>query len=106
MPYQLHETLGLSYTTPGQLNRLIDSLPSRGKFKRDLVEIGGERLEVFHRDILECIQELFGKPELAPVMKFAPEKHFADEDKTVRIYSDLYTGRWWWATQVCLLHEH
>jgi hypothetical protein len=33
-------------------------------------------------------------------MKFAPERHYADEDQTLRIYCDIHTGRWWWATQV------
>ena len=97
---QLCEALSLSYKTPGQLNRVIDSLPGQGKFKRDEVVIAGEAFDIFHRDILECIQELFGKPELAAVMKFAPERHYADKDETVRIYSDLHTGRWWWGTQV------
>ena len=98
---QLCEALGLSYKTPGQLNQLIDGLPGQGKFKRTEVVIAGEAFDVFHRDILECIRELFGKPELADVMKFAPERHYADEDETIRIYSDLHTGRWWWGTQVC-----
>ena len=99
-PCQLHEALGLSYKTPGQLNRLIDSLPSKGKFKQDEVVIAGEAFDVFYRDILECIRELFGKPELASTMKFAPERHYADDDETLRIYSNLHTGRWWWSTQV------
>jgi len=79
---------------------LIDDLPTQGQFIQDEVVIAGEAFDVFYRDITECIQELFGKPELASVMKFAPERHYADEDKTIRIYSDLHTGQWWWGTQV------
>ena len=62
--------------------------------------IGGEAFDVYYRDIIACIRDLFGKPEFASSMKFSPERHYADEDETIRIYSDLHTGRWWWATQV------
>jgi hypothetical protein len=86
--------------TPCQLNRLIDTLPSKGKFKQAEVVIGNEAFDVFYRDIIGCIRELFGKPELASTMKFAPERHYTDEDETLRVYSDLHTGRWWWKTQV------
>ncbi|KAF7373988.1 hypothetical protein MSAN_00611700 [Mycena sanguinolenta] len=37
---------------------------------------------------------------LIDVLVFAPERHYADADKTVRLYHDLHTGKWWWATQV------
>jgi hypothetical protein len=79
---------------------LIDSLPGQGKFKREEVVIAGEAFDVYYRDVLACIKDLFGKPEFASCMKFAPERHYADEDQTIRIYSDLHTRRWWWATQV------
>ncbi|KAJ3560355.1 hypothetical protein NP233_g10889 [Leucocoprinus birnbaumii] len=29
-----------------------------------------------------------------------PERHYADEDKTVWMYHDMHTGKWWWNTQV------
>lgn len=100
IPLQVHEMLGLSYETPRQLNRTIDSLPGQGEFKREEVVMAGEAFDVYYRDILTCIEDLFGKPEFASSMKFAPERHYADEDQTVRIYCDIHTGRWWWATQV------
>jgi len=62
--------------------------------------MAGEAFDVYYRDILACIEDLFGKPEFASSMKFAPERHYADEDQTLRIYCDIHTGRWWWATQV------
>jgi hypothetical protein len=33
---------------------------------------------------------------------FKPERHYADADKTVRLFHDMHTGRWWWGTQVCV----
>ncbi|KAI0667134.1 hypothetical protein C8Q78DRAFT_1070858 [Trametes maxima] len=27
------------------------------------------------------------------------ERHYADADKTIRLYHDLHTGKWWWSVQ-------
>lgn len=80
---QVRESLGLSYKNPGQLNRIIDSLPGQGKFKREEVVMAGEAFDVYYGDILACIKDLFGKPEFASSMKFTPERHYADEDQTL-----------------------
>ena len=29
-----------------------------------------------------------------------PERHYADADQTIRVYSEMNTGKWWWCTQV------
>ncbi|KAJ7739261.1 hypothetical protein DFH07DRAFT_965821 [Mycena maculata] len=94
------ERLGLSYKNSRELNNIIDtSLPGRPKFKRKEIIVGGEAYDVYFRDILECVKALFGDPELAAHLKVAPERHYADEDQTVRLYHDMHTGKWWWATQ-------
>ena len=62
--------------------------------------IGSESCEVFYRDIVECIRSLFGDPNFTPYLHFAPEKHYTDDTKDTRMYHDMYTGKWWWATQV------
>lgn len=56
--------------------------------------------DVYFRDVLQCIKSLYGDPEFAPYLIFAPEKHYLDEEGGTRLYHDLHTGRWWWATQV------
>ena len=48
---------------------------------------------------MECIKTLFGDPELAEHLILTPERHYVDEDQTIRHYCDLYTGKWWWSTQ-------
>ncbi|KAJ3007471.1 hypothetical protein NUW54_g3539 [Trametes sanguinea] len=96
----LSEKLGLSYRSSQELNALVDQLPSsRPRFVRQEVEIGGETFEMFLRDILECIRALFGDPDFAGILVFRPERHYADEDHQVRVYFDVHTGEWWWATQ-------
>ena len=60
----------------------------------------GETFDVYTRDVMECIAALIGDPEHVRYLCFAPERHYADADHTVRLYHDLHTGKWWWATQV------
>ncbi|KZT19695.1 hypothetical protein NEOLEDRAFT_1077336 [Neolentinus lepideus HHB14362 ss-1] len=95
----LREALGLSFKTADELNKKIDSLPSRPRFKRDEVIIANEAFEVYYRDVIECIKAIYGDPEFAKHLVFAPECHYADRDKTIRMYYDMYTGKWWWNTQ-------
>lgn len=62
--------------------------------------VGSEVCEVFYRDVIDCIKSLFGDPNFTPFLRFAPEKHYTDDTKGIRMYHDMHTGRWWWATQV------
>ncbi|KAF9528325.1 hypothetical protein CPB83DRAFT_735438, partial [Crepidotus variabilis] len=94
------EALGLSFKNTNELNKIIDdSLPGRPLFERHELLIGGEVCEVFLRDIIECIKALYSDPNFAPYLQFVPEMHFTDEDKGTRLYYDMNTGKWWWATQ-------
>lgn len=98
---KLAAALNLSYDTSNQLNRIIDEgIPGRPRFTRREIVVAGEAYDVYFRDILECIRALFGDPEFAPCLVFAPERHYADEDETVRLFHDMHTGKWWWGTQV------
>ncbi|KAG1786942.1 uncharacterized protein HD556DRAFT_1313146 [Suillus plorans] len=93
------ERLCLSYKNARELNRIIDTqLPGRPKFRREQVVIAGEAFDIFYRDIIECIKDLFGNPDFADFLVFAPEHHYTDADETVRLFSDMHTGKWWWNT--------
>lgn len=96
----MHETLGLSYRNSKELNKIIDDLPGRPKFKREEIQIAGETFDIYHRDVLECVRALFGDPEFSPHLVVRPERHYVDEDKTIRTFSDMHTAKWWWSTQV------
>ncbi|KAJ6616602.1 hypothetical protein B0H10DRAFT_1799063 [Mycena sp. CBHHK59/15] len=94
------ERLGLSYKNTRELNQIIDEkLPGRPKFQRREIVVGGEAYDVYFRNILECVKALYGDPEFSAHLKFAPEHHYADKDETIRLYHDMHTGKWWWATQ-------
>ncbi|KAJ7577335.1 hypothetical protein C8J56DRAFT_1007166 [Mycena floridula] len=93
--------LQLSFKNSVELNKIIDSqLPtSRPRFQRQEIIIQGEVLELYYRDVLECIKSLFSNPEFAPYTKYTPEVHFKDIGKKVRLYHDMHTAKWWWETQ-------
>ncbi|RPD62619.1 hypothetical protein L226DRAFT_458001 [Lentinus tigrinus ALCF2SS1-7] len=105
---EVAERLALSYKTAKDLNNLIDKkLPNgRPKFQRQEIVVSGEAFEVFFRDILECIEALFGDPEFTPILQLVPERHYADGNRTIRVYFDMNTGKWWWATQKELEKEN
>ncbi|KAG2060507.1 hypothetical protein BDR06DRAFT_979334 [Suillus hirtellus] len=101
------EWLGLSYRNSRKLNHIINSkIPAHQPcFRCQEILVASEAFNVYFRDILQCIKALFRDPELAPHLVFAPKQHYSDEDKTQRIYHDMYTGNWWWHTQKCLENE-
>ncbi|KAJ6461769.1 hypothetical protein C8R45DRAFT_841981 [Mycena sanguinolenta] len=96
----VREALGLSYGSSVQLNKIIDDkLPGRPKFERSEVVVGGEAFDLYSRNILDCVRALFGDTDFAPYLFVVPERHYADKDKTVRLYHNMHTAKWWWSTQ-------
>ena len=49
---------------------------------------------------MECVEELLGNPALQGVMVYMPEHVYADAKGENRIYDEMWTGDWWWETQV------
>ena len=96
------DRLRLSYKTMQELNHIIDTkLPnSRPRFQRAAVKVQDESFDVYYRDIIQCIQALYGHAEFAQHLIFAPERHYTDPDKTSRLYHEMHTANWWWATQL------
>ncbi|KAI0822881.1 hypothetical protein BC628DRAFT_1421293 [Trametes gibbosa] len=97
----LVETLGLSYKNTNELNTIIDDKlrHRRPLFSRFEAEVMGEKCDMYARPILECIAALLHDPEHSQYLCFAPKRHYANSDKTVRLYHDLHTGEWWWKIQ-------
>ncbi|KAJ7125731.1 hypothetical protein C8R46DRAFT_1250545 [Mycena filopes] len=100
-------SLDLSYGTSVQLNKIIDEkLPGRPKFTRSEVVVNGEVFPLYSRDILECVRALWGDTDFAPYLFVVPEKHYIDKGKTVRMYHNMHTGKWWWSTQDAVEKDH
>ncbi|KAI0056689.1 hypothetical protein BV25DRAFT_1813639 [Artomyces pyxidatus] len=97
----VQEDLRIPFSTADDINEVIDKkLPSRPAFKRSEIKVAGEAYEFYYRNPMECIAALYGDPEFAPYMAYAPERHYSDQDRTNRIYHQMHTGKWWWGVQV------
>ncbi|KAF8808312.1 hypothetical protein BYT27DRAFT_7222947 [Phlegmacium glaucopus] len=96
----VREALNLSYKNSNELNQLIDTqLPGRPQFKRWEVVQSGEVLEFYTCNIIECLRALWGDPDFEGDLILKPERLYADQDMTIRIYHEMNTGKWWWDTQ-------
>ncbi|KAJ7100980.1 hypothetical protein B0H15DRAFT_770315 [Mycena belliarum] len=97
----VRNALGLSYGNSVQLNQIIDNkLPGRPKFERSEVVVAGEAFDLYSRNIIDCVRALFGDTDFAPYLFVVPERHYADKDRTIRLYHNMHTAKWWWSTQV------
>ncbi|KAG2158664.1 uncharacterized protein EDB93DRAFT_1237945 [Suillus bovinus] len=81
------ERLGLSFKNTNELNKTIDHKLPTGcpKFQWEQVVVAGESFDVYYRDIIECIKSLYGDPNFARYLTFAPERHYTDEDQTKKL---------------------
>jgi hypothetical protein len=59
-----------------------------------------EKVELWRRDPVECIKELFSNMALKENIHYKPKKVFTDKAKTERVYGEMWEGRWWWKMQV------
>ena len=97
----------------------IDELPTQAtRWTCDIVTSPGnqltddgepappERLELWRRDPVECMKELMGNPIFKESLEYAPQKHFTDEEGNNRVFDEMWTGDWWWNTQVKLLFTY
>lgn len=66
----------------------------------DELEGEGEELELWLRDPVACVRELIGNVAVKNEMAYAPEKVYTDPHATTRRYDEMWTGDWWWETQV------
>ena len=89
----------------------IDSLPTgpewevvelsvEGKGVNDDGGVVTEKVELWRRDPVECIRELFSNPAFKDNIHYKPQKVYTNESRTERVFSEMWTGEWWWKTQV------
>ena len=98
---QVVDKLELSYHTIKQLDDLLDNnLPQHPSFRCKEQVVGDERLKFYYRDVLECIRLLFGDPQYAKDLVFAPERQYTSQERKSRLYHEMYVCDWWWTIQV------
>lgn len=97
-----------SYKNKKGLLKKVDQLPTGARWIYDIITVTGnlkdlngrtltEELELWRRDPLECVAEILGNPALKKFLHYAPVKILRD---SVRYYSEMNTGDWWWELQV------
>ena len=59
-----------------------------------------ETVDLWRRDPVECVRELFSNPAFKDKCQYKPRKGFTSKSKTERVYSEMWMGKWWWKTQV------
>lgn len=78
-----------------------DIVTSKGDLLNDNGEpLPSEQLELWRRDPVECVKELMGNPAFKNHLKYAPERRYEDSEGKTRVYDEMWTGTWWWDTQV------
>lgn len=83
------------------MNQILDhELEGRPSFQRKEVKVGDEVLEFYSRDVIQCIRALYGDPQFAEHLVFAPERHYTSQERSCRVYNEIHTGDWWWTVQV------
>jgi hypothetical protein len=104
--YQVVEKLGLSYSNTYGLHKFLDGIPeTAGKWttKHLVFDDAPDQEHIIRmRDPLDAIKSLWGDPALAKHLVYAPRKIFSNANKDNRIYSEMWSGKWWNAVQVSL----
>ena len=60
----------------------------------------GEELELWLHDPVACVRELIRNAAFKNEMAYAPEKVYTDPQAKTQCYDEMWTGDWWWKTQV------
>lgn len=83
----------------------LDKLPHGPEWKMFEIEIGekngGTRTEyLFGRNIIDLVRSLIGDVAFKGELCYSPVRHWTTEDRKEQIYSEAWTGNWWWRMQV------
>ena len=101
------EKLGLSYHNIRGLHQKLNEMPEKGgKWKTENLRFKDRPNELFtlrYRDPVEAIKSLWKDSQLSPEMVFASRKIFSDKTCENRIFTEMWTGKWWPALQVKIM---
>jgi len=62
-----------------------------------------ETVELWRRDPVECVKELFSNPAFKDKIHYKPRKVYTNKSRTERVYGEMWMGQWWWKIQVLVL---
>ncbi|EPQ50210.1 hypothetical protein GLOTRDRAFT_50901 [Gloeophyllum trabeum ATCC 11539] len=102
---EIKERLGLSFDNTRGIRKIVDSIPPRAPWKSANISLAGDPGQkhlVQYRDPVALISSLLSNPAHASSMVYAPKKVYTNSSKSKRAYSEMWTGKWWHAVQVCI----
>ena len=62
-----------------------------------------EQLDLWHCDPIDHVKGLIENPAFKDYTSYVPEHVYIDDKGKVRIFDKMWTGDWWWDTQVWLV---
>jgi hypothetical protein len=104
--FQVKERLELSYHNTRALHKVLDDIPPRAEWhskKLAFEDRPEDEYTIYYRNPIDAMRSLLGSPAHAKDIVYRPKKIFRDKEKSVRIYNEMWTGKWWHAIQVCFL---
>ena len=104
----------MSFQTAKALLKKIEQLPRGPEWTCDVFKVNGDQLgedgkcamqevELWRRDPVECVRKLVRNPLFREKLRYEPQLKFLNEEGKVRVYDEMWTGDWWWNTQVSAL---
>jgi Plavaka transposase len=89
----------------------VDRLPIGPEWTCQIIDITGDRpdeegrpmeehLELWHRNPIECVKGLIGNPAFREFISYMAERVYLDTEGKTRVFDEMWTGDWWWDTQV------
>ncbi|KAF8054072.1 hypothetical protein FPV67DRAFT_1442201, partial [Lyophyllum atratum] len=106
----IREDANPAFHNARSLLQRIDALPRSPEWMCTALQITGdekdvggnlrtEEVELWHRNPVECIQELLENPLIGARNAYTSQRVFRNQDCTNREYGEMNTGDWWPETQ-------
>ena len=96
--------MGISYSTAKELRNRIEMLPPGPQWRSKEMETERPTLEkvfLYYRDPLQCVQSLMSNPMHTDHLDFIPYRAYQTAEKQIRVYSEWLSGDVAWQAQVC-----
>ncbi|QRV96544.1 hypothetical protein RhiJN_24562 [Ceratobasidium sp. AG-Ba] len=101
--FSLPTTRGWFCSSLKDFEQEVNRLPRGPRWYRETIIVTGDQdaevLDLWKRDIAQLIRMLLGDRRFIPHTRYAPERHYTSETKRHRVYSEMWSGRWWWRMQ-------
>ena len=96
--------------------KMVDLLPTGPAWMCEIIKVVGDRMgedglplvenvELWKRDALQIVASLISNPVFKNDIAYQPEKVYRDKTGKIRVYDEMWTGDWWWETQVRMLNR-